>query len=213
MHTKELARALRVFAGIAEFDRSRELHLLADFLERGRSETMASRIKRSTPSTRYPSRLKETLETIALGMRSIGAIKPSIAIGEVLKLFAGHPDGSSKVFLEEISIPRRMPDASKRRFKSANIDLAKKMCTELVAASEDASRFHRALAELDSSLAGTATWTLVANHFIGNRRSYRDRKSATRAIQDYFDSLPARSAYGAATNMVAEDTQSSNSNF
>jgi hypothetical protein len=44
------------------------------------------------------------------------------------------------------------------------------------------------LAELESSApAGTATWTLVANQFIGNRRVYRDRKTAVRAIRRHFE--------------------------
>jgi hypothetical protein len=33
MHTKDLARALRAFAEIADFDRSQELHRLAAFFD------------------------------------------------------------------------------------------------------------------------------------------------------------------------------------
>jgi hypothetical protein len=188
MHTKELARALRAFAGIADFDRSQELHRFAVFLERGRNETIAARLKRSTPSAHYPLLLKESLEAIEIGLRAAGAIKPSIALSGIQRLFAGRPDATVDAFLAEVSVPPQLPDANARRFKSANSSLAKSMCSDLVAVIDDAPVFQARLAELASSApAGTATWTLVANQFIGNRRAYRDRKAAIRAIKTYFD--------------------------
>lgn len=192
MHTKELARALRAFASIADFDCSQDLHRFAAFLERGRAETIAARIKRLTPSTHYPLRLKESLEAIEVGLRAVGAVKPSIAVAGIQRLFSGRPGATVDSFLAEVSVPPQLPDANVRRFKSANLSLAKSMCLDLVAAGSDAPAFHARLAELTSSApAGTATWTLVANQFIGNRRAYRDRKTAIRAIETYFEFVAA----------------------
>jgi hypothetical protein len=190
MHTKELARALRAFASIAEFDRSQELHRFAAFLERGRNETIAARLKRSTPSTHYLHRLKESLEAIEIGLRAAGAIKPSIALSVIQRLFAGQHGATVDSFLAEVLVPPQQPNANIRRFKSANASLAKSMCADLVATANDAQAFDACLAALASSApAGTATWTLVANQFIGNRRAYRDRKAAIRAIKTYFDCI------------------------
>jgi hypothetical protein len=190
MHTKDLARALRAFANIADFDRSQELHRLAVFLERGRNETIAARLKRTRSSARYPARLKESLAAIEDGLRAAGAIKPSIALAEIQRIFAGRPDATIDAFFEEISLPPLLPDASARRFKSANESVAKSICSDLAEASGNGQSFHVRLAELVSaSSAGTATWTLVANQFIGNRRAYRDRAAAIRAIKLHFDAL------------------------
>jgi hypothetical protein len=188
MHTKDLARALRAFASIADFDRSQELHRLAAFLERGKNETIAARLKNATPSARYPLRLKESLAAIETGLRSAGAIKPSIALAEIQRLFAGRPGATIDGFLQEVSRPPQLPNASVRRFKSANETLAKSICADLASVTSDVHSFHARLAELVSSTsAGGATWTLVANQFIGNQRAYRDRGAAIRAIKLHFD--------------------------
>lgn len=187
MHTKDLARALNAFAGIADFDRSNELHRLAAFLERGKNKTIAARLKSTTPSTRYPLRLKESLAAIETGLRSAGAIKPS-PLAEIQKLFAGRPGATVDDFLEEVSRPPQLPNATVRRFKSANESLAKSIYADLAAVMSDVHSFHARLAELISSTsAGTATWTLVANQFIGNHRAYRGRSAAIRAIKLHFD--------------------------
>lgn len=190
MHTKDLARALRDFAKISDFDRSHELHSLAEFLERGPTETISARVKRASPSARYPLRLKETLETIRAGLRSVGAIKPSLAFSEILKLFVGRPDAGIEEFLSELTAPPHGVDINARRFKSSNSALADKICSELSSATSSPNSVQHRLEELSSTMpAGTATWTLVANRIIGNRRDYRDRKSALRAIKIYFDSF------------------------
>lgn len=189
MHTKELSRTLHAFAGITDLDCSQELHLLAAFFERGKNETIGARIKRAAPSAHYPRRLRETLEAIENCLRAAGAAKPGNALATVQKLFTGRPDGSVEGFLREISAPPQTPEPAARRFKSANASLAEQIFSVLDAAANDAHSLDERLGELaTTSPAGTATWTLVANQFIGNRRIYRDRKSAIRAIKTFFES-------------------------
>jgi hypothetical protein len=188
MHTRELARALHAFAGIADLDCAQELHLLAAFFERGKNETISARIKRATPSVHHPHRLRESLTAIEAGLRAVGAVKAGNALAAVQKLFTGRSDGSAEQFLREISAPPQTPDAFSRRFKSANASLAEGIFAILGSAANDPPSFDARLEELASaSPAGTATWTLVANQFIGNRRIYRDRKSAIRAIRSFFE--------------------------
>lgn len=188
MHTKDLARALRAFAGIADFDRSQDLHRLAAFFDRGRNETVAARLKRAAPSEHYPLRLKQSLEALEAGLRLCGAIKPSGELAHIQILFSGRPNGSLEDFFSEISTPPRMTDITARRFKKADLNLAKNLSSNLAIAAGNTDSFRTRLAELESSTpAGTATWTLVANQFIGNRKIYRDRKTAVRAIQRHFE--------------------------
>lgn len=188
MHTKDLARALRAFAGIADFDRSQELHRFAAFFDRGRNETVAARLKRAAPSAHYPLGLKQSLEAIESGLRLCGAIKPSGELAHIQTLFGGRANGSLDDFFSEISAPPRITDVTARRFKTADLNLAKRLSSDLAIAADNTDSFRTRLAELESSTpAGTATWTLVANQFIGNRRVYRDRKTAVRAIRRHFE--------------------------
>ena len=188
MHTKDLARALRAFAIITDFQRSQELHRLAALIDRGRDETIAARVKRMTPSVQYPARLKETLEALAVGLRVTGAVKPSANIHELLKLFAGRSGASLDDFCAAICLLPTPLKGSKRRFKTANADVANDICSKLAPLVDDPDAFRTCLeAVAVSSPAGTATWTLVASLIVGFNRSYRDRKSAIRAISNHVD--------------------------
>ncbi|WP_423414658.1 hypothetical protein RLW55_15495 [Hyphomicrobium sp. B1] len=188
MHTKDFASALRAFAAIADFDRSYELHRLAAVLDRGRDETIAARVKRMSPSEQYPGRLKETLDTIAVGLHASGAVKASSSVRELLKIFTGRPGASVDDFCTSICLPPAPQGVGARRFKSQNAALANDICSELAPYIDDAEVFRIRLDALIAARpAGIATWTLVANRLVGNNRTYRDRKSAVRAIFNYIE--------------------------
>jgi hypothetical protein len=188
MHTKDLARALRAFAEIADFDRAQELHRLAAFFDHGRNETIASRLKRAGHSTSYPPRLKQTLKAIEAGLRYSGAIKPSGDLAHIQAIFVGRPNGSLEEFLGEISAQQESANTRVRRFQAINLKVADQICLELETAVKTPATFPKQLEQLVSrSPAGTAVWSLVANRFIGNRKIYRDRKSALRAIERHFE--------------------------
>lgn len=188
MHTKDLASALRAFAAIADFDRSYELHSLAVVLDRGRDETIAARVKRMSPSDQYPARLKETLDSVATGLRAAGAVRSSSSIRELLKIFTGRPGASVDDFCAAICLPAAAQGGGARRFKSQNTALANDICSDLTPYIDDADVFRARLDALTiSTPAGIATWTLVANRIVGNNRTYRDRKSAIRAILNYVE--------------------------
>ncbi len=187
MHTKELARALLAFAELAEFDRSQELYRFAAFLEQTTNETVVSRLKRVTPSSSYPLRLKGSLEAIELGFRSVGATKQANALHPILKLFAGRPGATLEEFITEISVSPQLPDLRAPRFKAADFAFAKLISTQLGDASLDSKSFEAIMAKLRSPDAvKTATLALIANLYIGNGRIYRDRKMAIDAIDRHF---------------------------
>lgn len=190
MHTRDLALSLRCFAALSEFDRSQELHQLAAFLDRGRDEAISSRLKRLPTPRKHPARLKATIEAIVAALRASGAGKPSSTFNELLTLFQGHAGASVEDFFVELAaLPPPQPGTT-RRFRTANSRLANDICNGLVSKLEDARAFSDHLDQLvQTSPAGTATWTLVANRLIGNRRTYRDRKSAVRAIKIYVERL------------------------
>lgn len=188
MHTKDFAGALRAFAAIADFDRSYELHRLAVVLERGRDETIAARVKRMSLPEQYPGRLKETLDAIAAGLHASGAVKASSSVRELLKIFTGRPGASVDDFCAAICLPPAQQGVGARRFKSQNAALANDICSELAPYIDDADVFRIRLdALIAATPAGIATWTLVANRLVGNNRTYRDRKSAVRAILNYIE--------------------------
>lgn len=188
MHTKELAIALRALAAIADFDRSYEMHRLAAVLDRGRDETIAARVKRMSPADQHPNRLKETLEAIAAGLRATGAARASTAIRELLKVFTGRPGGAVDDFCAAICLPAPPQGVGARRFKSQNAALANDICSDLTPYIDDAEAFRGHLEALAvATPAGIATWTLVANRLVGNNRTYRDRKSAIKAILNYVE--------------------------
>jgi hypothetical protein len=199
MHTKELAHALRTFAAIADFDRSQELHRLAALLDRGQNETIAARLKRMSPADSYPLSLKETLESIAAGLRVSGAAKSSAAFSDLLRLFKGRPGASIDEFCASVCAPAEQ-SVIIRRFKAANSRLANDICSALAGKTGNLAAFFKQLDDLAvTSPAGTATWTLVANRVIGNRRIYRDRKSAIRAIKKHAEDLKDGVLTGRAT--------------
>src|SRR5690349_1667895 len=108
MHTKEFARSLRAFAELAEFERSQELYRLAGCFDEGHKETILKRLKRMSPSTAYPLRLKESLEAMEQGFRALGATKQANELRTVLTLFAGRPGAHIDVFIAEISASPRI---------------------------------------------------------------------------------------------------------
>lgn len=183
MHTKDLALALRVLAEVSDIERAQDLYDFAAFLERGRNETISARIKRLSPSSRYPGRLKNTLSAISEGFRAAGAIKASAKVQEVLTVFKGRPGATMEAFLLEISIAPIRQWESGRRFKTLDSDLAEELLSKLLAHKSDIEAFTALIEELEtSSGAGTATWGLVANRITGSTNVYRDRRSAVRAI-------------------------------
>jgi hypothetical protein len=193
MYTKGLARALRAFGELAEFDRSQELYRFAAFVEQGGNETILSRLKRVSPSTIYPLRLKDSLEAIELGFRSVGAVKHAKALHAVLKVFAGRPGATLEDFINEISVSPQTPDPGAPRFKAADFPLAKLISVQLSEASLDPGSFEAILAKLRRpGVVGTATLALIANLYAGNRRIYRDRKMALDAINMRFRAQASR---------------------
>ncbi|MBY0559754.1 hypothetical protein [Hyphomicrobium sp.] len=193
MHTKEFARSLRAFAELAEFERSQELYRLAACFDEGHKETILTRMKRMSPSTAYPLRLKESLEAIEQGFRALGATKQANALRTVLTLFAGRPGAAIGVFIAEISSSSRIANLSVKRFKTADIDLVKSVASQLAEPALEAEAFEGILATLSSSKAvGTPTLVLIANCYLGNQRIYRDRKSALEAIERHFRGRPLR---------------------
>jgi hypothetical protein len=193
MHTKELARALRAFAELAEFDRSQELYGFSAFIERDGKGAVVFRLKQSSPSSSYPLRLKESLEAIELGFKSVGAIKQANAISQILKLFAGRPGATLEGFIAEISIPPKALDLHAPRFKSADLTVAKMISAQLSEPPFDLKSFEAIMAKLRSpDVVKTATLALIANLYIGNGRIYRDRKMALDAIDRHFRAQASR---------------------
>ncbi len=187
MHTKGLARAFRAFAALAEFDRSQDLYRFSAFLEQGINETVISRLKRVSPSSSYPLRLKESLEAIELGYKFVGATKQANALGPILKLFAGRPGATLEGFIAEISVSPKTPDLRAPRFRSADLASAKIISGQLNDTSRDPRSFEAIMAKLRSPGAvKTATLALIANLYICNGRIYRDRKMALDAIDRHF---------------------------
>jgi hypothetical protein len=187
MHTKELARAFRAFAGLAEFERSQEIYRFSAFIEQGSNETVLSRLKRVSASTSYPLRLKESLEAMELGFKSVGATKQANALGTILKLFAGRPGATIEGFITEISVSPQATDLRALRFKAADFAFAKLISDQLSESSLDPRSFESIMAKLRSSDAvKTATLALIANLYAGNGRIYRDRKMALDAIDKHF---------------------------
>lgn len=187
MHTKELARAFGAFAGLAEFDRSQDLYRFSAFLEQGSNETVLSRLKRMSPSTSYPLRLKESLEAIELGFKSVGATKQANALRPILKLFAGRSGATLEGFITEISVSPKAPDLRAPRFKAADFAFAKLIVSQLSESPLDPRAFEAIMAKLRSPDAvKTATLALIANLYAGNGRIYRDRKMALDAINKHF---------------------------
>ena len=187
MHTKELARAFRAFAGLAEFERSQEIYRFSAFLEQGSNETVLSRLKRVSASTSYPLRLKESLEAIELGFKSFGATKQANALRSVLKLFAGRPGATLDGFITEISVSPQTTNLLALRFKAADFAFAKLISDQLNEPSLDSKSFEAIMAKLRSPDAvKTVTLVLIANFYAGNGRVYRDRKMALEAIDKHF---------------------------
>lgn len=187
MHTKDVSSALRAFADLTDFDRSQELYRLAGYLDRGGNETLLARLRRATPSSSYPAGLKNSLRTIISGLRSAKALKQASAIGAILDLFAGRPGATLDDFFDQISASPQKPDLAAARFKSADPELAARIAKRLGDPSLDARSFRDTLAELHASKSvATATLALAANYCLGNRRIYRDRKSAIVAIEKYY---------------------------
>jgi hypothetical protein len=165
------------------------VHRFAAFLDRGSSETINARVRRMSQSTLYPVHLKDALEAIALGLRATGAVKPSGAVYELLSVFGGRPGASVDDFCAAICRSSAPVAGNARRFKTANPAVANDIFLELEPLLDSPERVQARLAILStSSLAGTATWTLVANRVIGDRRTYRDRNSAIRAIVKHVES-------------------------
>ncbi|WP_045837274.1 hypothetical protein [Hyphomicrobium sp. 99] len=188
MHTKELGRTLRAIAELAEFERSQELYRFAAYFEQGSNETILARLKRMSPSTVYPLRLKESVEAIELGFRNSGAPKQANMLRAVLKLFVGRPGASVDAFIAEISIaPPQTANLNAKRFKTADLALVKEITNQLASSSLDAEAFEGIMAELRSpKRVGTTTLALIANTYLGNRRIYRERKAALEAIEKHF---------------------------
>lgn len=195
MHTKEFARSLRAFAELAEFERSQELYSFAGYLEHGRKETILTRLKRMSRSTAYPLRLKDSLEAIELGFKSLGATKQANALHAILTLFGGRPGASIDAFIAEISAAPQVANPGTKRFKTTDLALVENIASQLAHPSLDAEAFEGIFASLSSSkFVGTATLVLIANCYLGNQRIYRDRKSALEAIEKYFRGKTSRTA-------------------
>jgi hypothetical protein len=187
MHTKDISSALRAFADLTDFDRSQELYRLAGYLDRGGSETVLARLKRASPSTSYPAGLRNILQSIHSGLRAANANKQASAVAAILHLFAGRPGASLDDFFDQISVSPQQPDLAAARFKTADPVLAERMAKRLGDPSIDARSFRDMLAEISTSKTmATATLALIANYYLGNRRIYRDRKSAVEAIERHF---------------------------
>jgi hypothetical protein len=188
MHTKDLALALRVFADVADIERAQDLYDFAAFLERGRNETISARIKRLSPSSRYPARLQSSLSTIAEALRAAGAIRASAKVHEVLTVFKGRPGSTIEAFLLEISVAPVQQWESARRFKTLDADLAEELLSKLLPQRRDFEAFTTLIEELETtSGAGTATWGRVASRITGSNHVYRDRRAAVRAIIKHVD--------------------------
>lgn len=187
MHTKDFARAIRAFAELADFDRSHELYEFAGFIEQGANETVFSRLKRLSPPSSYPLRLKDSLEAIGSVLKSAGATKQAKGLQAFQKLFAGRPGATVAKFIEEISVSTQTPDLCAPRFKAANPDLARDIANRLTEARFDERSFQAIMNKLSSPAdVDTATLALIANFSLGNRRVYRDRKMALAAIEKHF---------------------------
>ncbi len=139
------------------------------------------------------------MQTIISGLRSAKALKQASAIGAILNLFVGRPGASLDDFFDQISASPQKPDLAAARFKSADPELAARIAKRLGDPSLDARSLRDTLAELHASKSmATATLALTANYYLGNRRIYRDRKSAIDAIETYFGARlqPATMASG-----------------
>jgi hypothetical protein len=183
MRTKEVTHTLRVFAQLADFERSEELLRLADFVDRGKNETLVERLKHLSPSASYPSRMKGSLELIESGLRFAGARRQAGEICAVLKLFKGRAGASTAEFLAQISKPPQKPIISLRGYRPVDLDLVNRIVEQLKDLAHDPGVFRNILAELSSPYrVPTVALIAIANRYLENDCIYRDRMTAIRAI-------------------------------
>jgi hypothetical protein len=196
MTAKELARLLMEFADLADFQRSDELYRLARLFENGRNETVLTRFKRMSPSTRHPSTLKGDVETIRRGLIAAGAKKQAGVLGDLLKLFGGPGGAPLDSFLEEICIEPEIPIFPIPKLKMANAGVVESIVGELRKTPPDADAFQEILAQLNSpAVVSASTLALIAKGVLGNGYIYRDRKTAIQAISKHFSrSFPPKMA-------------------
>ena len=183
MRTKDVSRTLIAYAQFAEVGRSEELYRFSAFLEHGRGETIYARLKTCQASKGYPVRLKESLEAIRSILLCAGAKKQAAALSAMLKVFAGRPGISVDDFLTSISAPPPEPNLALPRYRAANLEQADEFVEQLNRSIRDTRAVRDVIARLSSPRrVGTATLLLVANKFLENTCTYRDRKTALKAI-------------------------------
>ena len=180
MRTRELARTLMAFAELAELERSDSLYRFACYFEKGRDETVQSRLTRMSPANRHPSNLRLSLESIQLGLKAAGARKQAAALASLLKLFGGRGDATTESFLLEISTVTRKKTSTSVQ---ADESLARAIIDKLNRPSQNQNALGDILIQLSSStIVNKSTLCLIANSYLENGNAYRDRKSAIKAI-------------------------------
>jgi hypothetical protein len=183
MRTKDVSRTLVAYAQFAELGRSEELYLFSAFLEQGRGETIYARLKTCQAPKGYPARLKESLEAIRSILLSAGAKKQAAAFSAMLKVFTGRPGLSVDDFLTSISTPPPAPNLALPRYRAASLEQADEFVDRLNSSVLDTRAIRDVVMQLSSPRrVGTATLLLVANKFLENTCTYRDRKTALKAI-------------------------------
>jgi hypothetical protein len=191
MKTTEMSSTLKAFAALVGAERAEELRKFAGTFDSGNDETVAARVKRiakglnaRTQRLRYPSSLKDSLSGLAAGF-SASKAKQAGDFEAIISLFKDAETGASAdefvmQINEAIEASRaRTPPRRPAQPRLPNERLVTELANELARTVLDPPAFSKVMARLhDADSVSTPTLGAVANHFLGNSKSYSGRKSA-----------------------------------
>jgi hypothetical protein len=190
MKTTEMSSTLKAFAALVRAERAEELRKFAGTFDSGNDETVAARVKRiakglnaRTQRLRYPSSLKDSLSGLAAGF-SASKAKQAGDFEAIISLFKGAETGASAdefvmQINEAIEASRARTPRRPAQPQLPNERLVTELANELARTVLDPPAFSKVMARLhDADSVSTPTLGAVANHFLGNNKSYSGRKSA-----------------------------------
>lgn len=195
MKTNNMFEMLMAFSDLAEANQAEEIRSLATVFRGGKDEAVQARVKRvikrwTADSERqaYPPSLKKSLAAIEAGLTASGVKTQVKDIATILWMFEGDDTSSVDSFVERINTaliapPVRAPRTPRPK-PVADLLLARKLADQLTGAALDSEAFSEVVSQLENSkLVGTPTLGAVANHFLGNSKAYRGRKTAIDEIK------------------------------
>ncbi len=181
MKTSDFAKALGAFADFSDDARARELTKLAIVFNGGQDETLATRVKKWSPSTGHPALLKDTLKKIQSCLKTAGASKQAASIDAVLDALSGSsPNIGIDEFIAQITAPPPPPAPKKKQPRppaEPDFTLARQLADELTRTVLSTPEFGEVVKRLRAAkVVNTPTLAIVANKFLGNDKHYDGRK-------------------------------------